>query len=96
MEFGAGTSPMVDNEKRHEGGDRAKLSGLPRLADTADELNAIANSLGAARGDIHLRADASETVVKRTPLADYRLDENRVPATRRRSRPAAVICRCER
>jgi CHAT domain-containing protein len=54
-------------------GDRAKLSSLPRLADTADELKAIAKNLGAPTSDIHLRADASVTTVKRTPLADYRI-----------------------
>jgi CHAT domain-containing protein len=55
------------------GGDRAKLSSLPRLADTAEELNAIAKNLGVPASDIHLRADASETTVKRAPLADYRI-----------------------
>jgi CHAT domain-containing protein/tetratricopeptide (TPR) repeat protein len=54
-------------------GDRAKLSSLPRLPDTADELKAIAANLGAAASDIHLRAEASVTTVKRTPLADYRI-----------------------
>jgi CHAT domain-containing protein len=44
-----------------------------RLLDTADELKAVANKLGAALGDIHLGSDASETVVKRTALADYRV-----------------------
>jgi CHAT domain-containing protein len=46
---------------------------LPRLADTADELRAVAQKLGAPQSDIHLRADASETNVKHLPLADYRL-----------------------
>jgi CHAT domain-containing protein/tetratricopeptide (TPR) repeat protein len=55
------------------GADRAKLSSLPRLADTADELKAIAANLGVAASDIHLRADASVTTVKRAPLADYRV-----------------------
>jgi CHAT domain-containing protein len=55
------------------GGDRAKLSGLPRLADTADELNSIATKLGAAASDIHLRSDASEATVKHAALADYRI-----------------------
>jgi CHAT domain-containing protein len=53
--------------------DSTKLSSLPRLADTADELKAIAKNLGAPASDIHLRADASVTTVKRTPLADYRI-----------------------
>jgi CHAT domain-containing protein/tetratricopeptide (TPR) repeat protein len=54
-------------------GDRTKVSSLPRLADTADELNAIAKSLGVEASDIHLRADASVTTVKRAPLLDYRI-----------------------
>jgi len=55
------------------GVDRAKLSSLPRLADTADELNAIAKSVGAPPSDVHLRADASETTLKHSPLADYKI-----------------------
>src|SRR5262249_48220046 len=54
--------------------DRAKLAqALPRLADTADELKAVAQKLGAPASDIHLRAAASETAVKRAALADYRI-----------------------
>jgi CHAT domain-containing protein len=50
----------------------ARLSdALPQLPDTADELNAIAKNLGVAAADIHLGEDASETTLKRTPLADY-------------------------
>jgi CHAT domain-containing protein len=54
--------------------DRAKLAQyLPSLLDTADELKAVARKLGAASGDVHLGSDASETVVKRTALANYRV-----------------------
>jgi CHAT domain-containing protein len=54
--------------------DRAKLSlALPPLPDTADELNAVAQKLGAAPADIHLGKDASETTVKRAALSDYRV-----------------------
>ena len=54
------------------GVDRTRLSeALPQLPDTADELNAIAKNLGVAPSDIHLGEDASETTLKRTPLADY-------------------------
>jgi CHAT domain-containing protein/tetratricopeptide (TPR) repeat protein len=54
--------------------DRTKLArSLPSLLDTADELKAVAAKLGAAAGDIHLGSDASEAVVKRTALADYRV-----------------------
>src|SRR5262249_14922271 len=49
------------------GVDRSLLSqALPRLADTADELNTVAQKLGAPASDIHLRQDASETSVKRS------------------------------
>ena len=54
------------------GVDRARLAqALPQLPDTADELNAVASDLGVAASDIHLGSDASETTVKRAPLADY-------------------------
>jgi hypothetical protein len=54
------------------GVDRARLTqALPGLSDTADELNAVARDLGVAASDNHLGADASETTVKRAPLADY-------------------------
>jgi CHAT domain-containing protein len=54
------------------GVDRARLAdALPQLPDTADELNAVAKDLGVAASDIHLGEDASETTVKRAPLADY-------------------------
>ena len=54
--------------------DRAKLAKyLPSLLDTANELKAVAAKVGAAPGDIHLGSDASETTVKRTALADYRV-----------------------
>ncbi len=56
------------------GVDRAKLAQvLPRLEDTADELNAVARLLGVPASDIHLRAVASETNVKRALLSDYRV-----------------------
>ena len=54
------------------GVDRARLAqALPQLPDTADELNAVAKDLGVAAADIHLGSEASETTVKRAPLADY-------------------------
>ncbi|GLH80816.1 hypothetical protein SSBR45G_57250 [Bradyrhizobium sp. SSBR45G] len=59
---------------RGAGVDRAQLArALPRLPDTADELNAVAGDLGVASSDLHLGNDASETTVKRAPLADYRI-----------------------
>jgi CHAT domain-containing protein len=51
---------------------RTRLAdALPQLPDTADELIAVGKSLGVASLDIHLGDDASETTLKRTPLADY-------------------------
>jgi CHAT domain-containing protein/Tfp pilus assembly protein PilF len=59
---------------RGAGVDRARLAqSLPPLPDTADELNAVAKDLGVAASDIHLGSDASETTLKRTPLAEYRI-----------------------
>jgi CHAT domain-containing protein/Tfp pilus assembly protein PilF len=54
--------------------DRSLLSkALPRLPETAAELRAVAQNLGAPQSSIHLRQDASETTVKRASLADYRV-----------------------
>jgi CHAT domain-containing protein len=56
------------------GVDRAKLSqGLQPLPESAAELRAVAQRLGAPASDIHLRAAASESNVKRLPLADYKV-----------------------
>ena len=56
------------------GVDRRQLGqSLPQLPDTADELKAVAQNLGAPFADIHLGRDASEATVKRAPLADYRI-----------------------
>lgn len=57
---------------RGAGVDRTRLAqALAQLPDTADELNAVAKDLGVSESDIHLGEDASETTVKRAPLADY-------------------------
>src|SRR5262249_2836002 len=57
---------------RGAGVDRARLAqALPQLPDTADELNAVAEDVGAAATDIHLGRDASETTLKRAALAQY-------------------------
>jgi CHAT domain-containing protein len=54
------------------GVDRIRLAqALPQLPDTADELNAVAKDLGVPASDIHLGSDASESTVKRAPLAEY-------------------------
>lgn len=56
------------------GVDRARLAeSLTQLPETADELTAVAKDLAAPMSDIHLGSDASETTVKRLPLADYRV-----------------------
>jgi CHAT domain-containing protein/tetratricopeptide (TPR) repeat protein len=55
------------------GVDRTKLSSaLPRLADTADEINMVAEKLG-AKDAVVIGAAATETSVKRAPLSDYRI-----------------------
>ncbi len=46
---------------------------LPQLPETADELKAVAQNVGAPTSDIHLGRDASVTTVKRTALIDYRI-----------------------
>jgi CHAT domain-containing protein/Tfp pilus assembly protein PilF len=58
---------------RGAGLDRSMLASAPRLPDTADELKAVASSLGAADSDIHLRRDASVTNVKHAPLENFRI-----------------------
>jgi CHAT domain-containing protein/Tfp pilus assembly protein PilF len=68
------TSVAYTDFWRGAGVDRKMLAAaLPQLPDTADELNAVAKDLGVPKSDIHLGADASETTVKRAPLADYRI-----------------------
>jgi CHAT domain-containing protein len=54
--------------------DRTMLSrALPRLPETAAELRAVAQNLGAPASSVHLRAEASETTVKHATLSDYRV-----------------------
>jgi CHAT domain-containing protein len=53
---------------------RAALgSALRPLPDTAIELKAVAQKLGAPISDIHLGADASEATLKHAKLADFRI-----------------------
>jgi CHAT domain-containing protein len=49
------------------------IRALPQLPDTADELRAIARSLGASAADILLGRDATVTAVKRAQLTKYRI-----------------------
>jgi len=59
---------------RGAGIDRSMLmQRLPPLPDTADELRAIAQALGASTADILLGRDATVTAVKHAPLATYRI-----------------------
>ena len=59
---------------RGAGIDREKLAqALQRLEDTADELKAVADKVGATAGDILLREQATEAAVKKLPLGDYRV-----------------------
>jgi CHAT domain-containing protein/tetratricopeptide (TPR) repeat protein len=54
--------------------DRSMLSkALARLPETAAELRAVAQNLGAPASSIHLRQDASENTVKHASLSDYRV-----------------------
>jgi CHAT domain-containing protein len=48
-------------------------NALPPLPETADELRAVAKSLGAAQGDLRLEAAATETAVKQAKLDQYRI-----------------------
>jgi CHAT domain-containing protein/Tfp pilus assembly protein PilF len=53
---------------------RAALGNALRpLPDTAVELRAVAEKLGAPMSDIHLGADATETALKQARLTDYRI-----------------------
>ena len=54
-------------------GDVRAISALPSLPETADELEAMAKSLGASRKDLVLRAAATETGVKRLSLSRNRV-----------------------
>jgi CHAT domain-containing protein len=46
---------------------------LPPLPETADELRAVAKSLGAGEADLKLGSAATETAVKQTALDQYRI-----------------------
>jgi CHAT domain-containing protein/Tfp pilus assembly protein PilF len=48
-------------------------TGLPALPETGDELRAVAHDLGASDDDVKLGAAATVTIVKATPLEQYRV-----------------------
>jgi CHAT domain-containing protein/Tfp pilus assembly protein PilF len=75
LQAGAGTTPRGYSEFwQGSGVDWIKLAqSLPSLLDTADELKTVAARLGAPASDIHLAQEATETMVKRVALADYRV-----------------------
>jgi CHAT domain-containing protein len=79
-EQGGRKRTVVANERGYSefwqgaGVDRTRLAqALPSLLDTADELMAVAGKLGAPLADLHLDRDATETIVKRIPLENYRV-----------------------
>ena len=53
--------------------DVQEIRGLPALPETADELLAVGQSVGAADEDIVLGEKATETAVKSAKLQDYRI-----------------------
>ena len=53
--------------------DGSELRKLPRLPETAGELTALSKALGGAPGTLHLGAEATETLVKKTALQAYRV-----------------------
>jgi CHAT domain-containing protein/Tfp pilus assembly protein PilF len=57
------------------GADAAEIRRLPALPETADELRAIAETLGAAPADLLLGERASEPVLRQTPLDHYQVIE---------------------
>jgi len=56
------------------GVDRTAIAqALAQLPDTADEVKAVAQKLGASVGDLALGRDATEPAVKTAPLSNYRV-----------------------
>ena len=53
--------------------DISALRELPPLPETADELRTLARLTGAGSSDVFLGQQATETVVRNTPLGDYRI-----------------------
>jgi CHAT domain-containing protein/tetratricopeptide (TPR) repeat protein len=68
-----GTPGAYGDYWRGQGVDRAALATLEFLPDTAVELRAIAQAVGASEADIFLRSAATVTAVKAAPLSDYRV-----------------------
>lgn len=65
---------QMRNRPRTETRFTATLASLPRLPDTADEVRAIAEALGAEPGaSLFVGARASEDTVRRLPLSNWRI-----------------------
>ena len=65
---------QMRNRPRTEARFTATLASLPRLPDTADEVQAIAEALGAdPAANLFIGARASEDTVRRLPLSDWRI-----------------------
>jgi CHAT domain-containing protein/Flp pilus assembly protein TadD len=74
LEGSAGeTRGIVTLASRASIADVKAVRNLPPLPDTADELRAIAKSLGASPESIHLRDQATEMRVKSADLSAYRV-----------------------
>lgn len=64
--------PTVALFSRGPVADVDEIRSLPRLPETADELNAIADALKADRKNVHLRDDATESKLKSLDLSPFR------------------------
>jgi CHAT domain-containing protein len=69
-----GTDPTYNAYWRGAEINRSALgNALHALPNTADELKAVAEKVGAPMSDIHLGAEASEATLKKAKLEDYRI-----------------------
>ena len=71
----SGRRPTLANLFRGAVADVDKVHALPPLPETADELRAIAKTLGASEEDLLLGERASEPVLRQMPLDHYRIIE---------------------
>lgn len=69
--------PLLEGHPGHLRGVKGKpgieFHNLPALPDTADELRAVAQALGATPDALYLREKATETQLKKLPLNQYRV-----------------------
>src|SRR5262249_8082766 len=71
--FASATRAYTEYWRGDEINREALSNGLVPLPETADELKAVAASVGAGSNSLYLEDDASETMVKRLPLSNYRI-----------------------